>query len=223
MQKITWFFLIIYCITVFIYAARPLNTDDARVVSKNHCQLETWSEFHFNKSSEIWALPSCNIFWDTEITLGGMVGLESNSVQFQIKKLFVNADEKQWGIGIALGNIYNYLIGADSANDIYIYIPATITFFDSRIAFHFNVGYNLQSLSKGLYTLGIGTEIMLITQLYFIGEVYYSRFEPIMYQVGLRTWIIKDVLQIDSTYGNSFDGHNSFVSLGFRILPPRLF
>ncbi len=216
-------YLFVLLITLKLYAARPFNTDDARVVGKGQCQLETWVEMHMNEKSEIWALPSCNLIWDTEITLGGMIGLKSNSLQFQAKKLFVDAEKKDWGIGIAIGNIHNYLIGADSANDIYAYIPATFVFLDSKLAVHINVGYNMQSFKDGIYTLGAGLEAQIINRLYFIGEVYHSRFEPVMYQIGLRTWLIQDLLQIDMTYGNAFNDDAGFVSFGFRVLPPSFF
>ncbi len=213
--------LLIYILS--LHAARPFNTDDARIVAKKHCQMETWIEMHAQGNSELWALPSCNLFWDTEITLGGMLGLQSNSVQFQLKKLFVSADEKNWGIGIAVGNIHNYLFGADNANEIYAYIPSTFLFLDSKIALHVNVGYNLQSFMDGIYTLGAGMEIEALSRLYVIGEVYHSRFEPVMYQVGLRIWLVEDILQIDTTYGNAFHGGLDFVSFGLRILPPKFF
>ncbi|EMZ38423.1 hypothetical protein LS77_005245 [Helicobacter bilis] len=222
MFKKVAFLLILPCIYVMsLYAARPFNTDDARVVAKGHCQMETWIELHAQGDSELWSLPSCNLIWGTEITLGGMIGLQSNSVQFQLKKLFVDADEKDWGIGIAVGNIHNYLFGADNANEIYAYIPATFLFLDSKIALHVNVGYNLQSFMEGIYTLGVGLETEIVSRLYAIGEVYYSRFDPVMYQVGLRTWLVQDMLQLDATYGNAFYGGLDFVSFGLRILPPK--
>lgn len=216
-------FLLIYqlAMCISLHAARPFNTDDARVVERGHCQLETWIEVHAQGDSELWALPSCNILWDTEVTIGGMIGLQSNSVQFQLKKLFVSADENNWGIGIAIGNIHNYLLGADNANEVYAYIPATLLFLDSKIALHLNLGYNLQSFIEGIYTLGAGVEIEIISSMYAIGETYYSRFNPVMYQVGLRTWLVKDVFQLDFTYGNSMQGGLDFVSFGLRILPPK--
>ncbi|RDU64028.1 hypothetical protein CQA53_08055 [Helicobacter didelphidarum] len=213
--------LFMFCMLHYVYAARPMNTDDARITPRNQCQIETWAEFHFNGNSEVWALPGCNLFWDTEITLGGMIGLESDSIQFQVKKLFVDADKKNWGIGIALGNIHHFIVDSKSKNDLYLYVPATLTFFDSKLVFHANIGYNLQDFRSNIYSAGIGIEAGITEKIYFIGEVYYNRFDPLIYQVGLRTWIVQDSLQIDSTYGNSFDGKSSFVSLGFRILPQK--
>ena len=207
----------------FSFAARPFNTDDANIVGKNQCQLETWIAAYKDQSSEIWALPSCNFFWDIEIGLGGMMGLKTRLLQFQVKKLFVDTSKKGWGIGVTIGNTYNYLDIGNHNNNIYFYIPATIELLDARFIWHINAGYNIQSFRDSIWTLGIGMEVALTpNNIYIVGEVYYVRFDPIIYQIGLRTWLIKDILQLDSTYGNTFYGKNHFVSLGFRILTEKL-
>src|SRR3954469_10213462 len=52
-------------------AARPFFTDDARVVDKGHCQLETfYKEQRAYSGSEFWLLPACNPF-GVELTAGG--------------------------------------------------------------------------------------------------------------------------------------------------------
>lgn len=220
-KKVAFLFTFYLTIYIDLHAARPFNTDDARVIEKGYCQMEAWTEMHAKGNSELWVLPSCNLLWNMEITMGGMIGLQSNSIQFQVKKLFISADENSWGIGIAIGNIHNYLLGADDANEVYVYIPMTFLFLDSNFALHFNVGYNLQSFMSGIYTIGTGIEFKVLSNLYAISEIYYSRFTPAMYQAGLRTWLIKDILQLDFTYGNSMQGGFDFVSFGFRIQPPK--
>ena len=39
-------------------AARPLVTDDARIVDPKACQLETWTRFN-RGSTEHWVQPAC--------------------------------------------------------------------------------------------------------------------------------------------------------------------
>ncbi|SQB99653.1 hypothetical protein [Helicobacter fennelliae] len=201
----------------YVYAARPFLTDDARVVDRHHCQLESYIKV--NEQSEFWALPACNFLWNTELTLGAMVGIQTHSAQFQLKKLFVNTDEKGWGIGISVGNLYKFSATSKS-DDIYFYLPASVEFFDARLVTHLNVGYNLSELKNSIYTAGIGAEIALYKRkTYLVAETYYTRFEPLLYQVGLRTWLVQDIVQIDSTYGNAFSGKMGFVSIGLRFLP----
>ena len=42
------------------YAARPMLTDDARIVDPKACQLESWIR-DSKHITEYWALPSCNV------------------------------------------------------------------------------------------------------------------------------------------------------------------
>ena len=42
------------------WAARPMITDDARIVDEHACQLESWWRKQ-GEHSELWALPGCNI------------------------------------------------------------------------------------------------------------------------------------------------------------------
>lgn len=223
LKKFAFFGIYLVIFTYIAYAARPMNTDDARVVPYGHCQLETWSEFHFAQNSEIWALPACNLFFDTEISLGGDIGFESSALRFQIKKLFVNADEKPWGIGIAIGNALRHTDPIHyNFDDFYFYVPASVVLLDSRLVFHLNIGYNWQSLRHHLFTAGLGMEAELTDRIFFIGEIYYTLGDPLIYQIGLRTWLIPDMLQMDSTFGSSVDSRDMFVSVGFRIISPRL-
>ncbi len=41
------------------HAARPMYTDDARIVDPKSCQVESWIRFN-RDSTEYWALPACN-------------------------------------------------------------------------------------------------------------------------------------------------------------------
>ena len=57
-------------------AARPFVTDDARVVDKGGCQVETFVKRQQRfKENEFWFLPACNP-WGAELTLG-YIGLNS--------------------------------------------------------------------------------------------------------------------------------------------------
>ncbi len=57
-------------------AARPMLTDDARIVDPKSCQLESWVR-DSKHVTEYWALPACNVGENLELTIGG--SLESDS------------------------------------------------------------------------------------------------------------------------------------------------
>ncbi len=52
------------------HAARPLITDDARIVDAGACQVESWLK-HGEGLREAWALPGCNFTGNLEVTAGG--------------------------------------------------------------------------------------------------------------------------------------------------------
>ena len=52
------------------HAARPLITDDARLVDAKACQVESWVRTN-KDSKEYWALPACNFTGNLELTFGG--------------------------------------------------------------------------------------------------------------------------------------------------------
>src|SRR5690349_17123527 len=71
------------------FAARPLITDDARIVDAKACQVETWVR-HNTDSTEYWALPACNPTGNVELTVGGALTRElgethTTDVQAQAK------------------------------------------------------------------------------------------------------------------------------------------
>lgn len=50
-------------------AARPMLTDDARIVDPKSCQLESWVR-DSKHVTEYWALPACNVGENLEVTIG---------------------------------------------------------------------------------------------------------------------------------------------------------
>lgn len=70
--------LIFFCSSAF--AARPMLTDDARVVDAKSCQLETWVRENID-STEYWALPACNFTGNLELTVGGAIAKDNNNTE----------------------------------------------------------------------------------------------------------------------------------------------
>lgn len=216
-----------------VYAARPMVTDDARVVDKHSCQLETWG-LYSKEVAEFWAVPGCNMFWNLEISLGGMMsnapidGKEEKFGTQQIvmgaKKIFNDLETEGYSYGIVLGNAYN-LLYSTYRNDYYLYLPVSLSFFDNTLLFHSNFGYKLKRNENEphIYHIGLGLERQITQRFWILGEWLYERTEPTKFQVGLRIWLLQDKIQLDGTYGNAFNGGQSWVSLGLRFLGPPMF
>ena len=88
---------------------------------------------------------------------------------------------------------------------------------------HANIGYALRRLDS-VWSLGLGMEVGLLRDaLYAVGEVYYSSRDSLLSQAGLRTWLVRDILQMDATYGYDFFSRDHFFSLGIRLIVEGLF
>ena len=89
-------------------AARPMLTDDARIVDPKSCQLESWVR-DSKHVTEYWALPACNVGENLEVTIGGSLEGENGHSSFanelyQIKSILQPIALNQTGFSIVLGN-----------------------------------------------------------------------------------------------------------------------
>jgi hypothetical protein len=213
-------------------AARPMNTDDARIVDAKACQLETWAKRH-SSSLELWAQPACNFTGNLELTVGGALtradGHSRTSGQMmQGKTLFKTMEPNGWGIGLAMGVSRDPEAG--SGHDWYGYVPTSFSWADDRMVIHTNVGWVRQQGTRRTHaTWGIGVEAQVLSRTWLIAESFAQAGQgrP-FYQVGVRHWLVPNRVQIDATIGNRFGGGNvpatggatneRWVSIGLRLL-----
>ncbi len=209
-------------------AARPMITDDARLVDAGACQLESWLQKRAD-GEEFWALPACNPGGNFELTLGGAVSRsegrrESGAQTIQGKTLFKPLDTNSYGIGLAAG--YTVPPGDAHGGSPYVYIPFSLSLADDRVLIHTNLGALRDRATRNTRTTwGIGTEVQTSERLYLIAESYGQDIGRPYYQVGLRYWLIQNVAQLDTTYGNRLgqpsDQH--WLSIGLRLISPSWF
>jgi hypothetical protein len=197
------------------HAARPFNTDDARVVDQGGCQIESfYKEQRTYSGTEFWFLPACNPF-GLEMTVGGnrIEGEDSLIVQGKVllKPLTTN------GVGFAIS-------GGFFGGDPYVNTIASFSFLGDRSVVHLNAGAirdNDAQLLRG--TWGVGLEQTLYApRLYGILESYGQRGDKATIHYGLRVWLVPNRFQIDATHGDQSAGPDAparhFNSVGVRIL-----
>ncbi|MDR2508162.1 MAG: hypothetical protein LBD67_09275 [Candidatus Accumulibacter sp.] len=208
------------------YAARPMMTDDARIVDPKSAQLETWVN-KYRSDVEYWALPAFNFTGNLELTLGGArtrgdTGIRTTDQTFQLKTLFNPLEPNKWAWGLVVGNTRHPAAPAGaSVSDLYAYIPASFSFRDDRFVLHANLGWLREKTTRrNLATWGIGSEARLNERSWFIAETFGQEREKPLYQIGFRLWLIPDRVQIDTTYGNRFGGGSEerWFSIGLRLL-----
>ncbi|MFZ5594440.1 MAG: hypothetical protein ACOY4D_09335 [Pseudomonadota bacterium] len=208
-------------------AARPMITDDARVVDTKACQAESWVKFNKN-GEEYWALPACNFTGNFELTLGGAVGKDetgssATDIVFQGKTLLKPLKTNGYGVGLAFGYVAHSAINPNRnlLGDFYGYVPVSFSFEEDRHVLHTNLGF-LHSREKNTVnmTWGLGMEIQAVSNLFVIAETFGQSQGEFYYQAGLRYWIMPGHIQLDTTYGDRFGwgGDSRWFSIGLRLI-----
>lgn len=211
-----------------VFAARPLITDDARIVDPKSCQLESWMQFQ-SGGNEYWALPGCNFTGNLELTLGGSLqrvdgALDATNVQFQAKTLLKPLETNGYGIALSGGAIHHpnaeqrKLFG-----NLYLNVPVSFSFADDRFVAHLNVGANRDTENdQTRMTWGVGTETQLHPRVYLVAETFGENRGKPSFQAGFRFWVVQDRVQVDTAYGNVFGGGTGerFFTIGLRLLSP---
>lgn len=191
-------------------AARPFITDDARVVDKGHCQVETfYKEQRRYSGSEFWFMPACNPF-GVELTVGrNRIEDERNTI-VQGKVLLKELQPNGVGFAASVGSF---------GGDPYVNGIASASFRDDRAVVHANVGV-IRNPDADRHTWGLGLEALLAApRWYGIAEVFGQRGDTPTLHYGLRYWVIPNRFQIDATRGEqSADPERRFYSIGLRFI-----
>ena len=212
-----------------LHAARPMITDDARVVDARACQVESWVRRN-EGSTEFWAIPACNLTGNLEIAMGGSRTREAGDtrttdVQVQGKTLFKPLETNGWGIGLAIGHLRHPDEGGRGgfARGLYGYVPLSVSFADDLAVLHVNAGLMRPAgESRHRVTAGVGAEVRLHPRLFFIPEVFRQEAGRPFFQTGFRFWVVPERFQVDATYGDRIGGAGAqhWFSIGMRLISP---
>lgn len=210
-------------------AARPMVTDDARVVDPKSCQLESWTRFN-RSSTEYWLLPGCNFGERFELSAGGARGdsaggTTTTDVVYQAKALLRLLQPDGWGLAAALGSVQHPAIdqGSNLLGDVYLNVPLSVSFNQDRQVLHLNAGWLHDKAGRQeRATWGVGSEAWLGARSQLIAESYGQSGQAPYYQAGLRFWLVPQRVQIDATSGGQIgegsDGR--WLTVGLRLLSP---
>ncbi|HUQ74919.1 MAG TPA: hypothetical protein VM183_09355 [Burkholderiales bacterium] len=196
------------------YSARPFFTDDARVVEKGHCQIETfYKDQRTYAGSEFWFLPACNPSFvpmanGLELTVAANRIEGDRNTIVQAKYLFKELQTN--GIGFA-GSAGTF------GGETFVNGIASFSFLDDRAVVHANLGRFRETGA----TWGLGLEALLSApRVYGILETFGQRGEAATYHYGIRFWVIPNRFQIDATRGDQGGGDpdRRFYSLGLRFI-----
>ena len=211
------------------FAARPFNTDDARLVDAGGCQIETFvkKQSKFDER-EAWFLPGCNPGGNLELTFGGLnirndPEGRASAVIAQGKTLLRPLRTNDYGVAATLGTARQRTFSADPASrwSPFLNLISSVSLRDDVVVIHANAGA-LDDRNTGVLrpTWGLGAEVLVAPNLYAIVETYGQKGEKAAQQIGLRYWIVPNRLQVDGTLGSqrSAPPARNWTSLGLRIL-----
>ena len=227
---------IIFCLALLIsassFAARPFMTDDARLTTAGSCQVESWVRI-YKDSNEKWALPACNPTGNFEITVGGghtknTGEVATNDYVLQGKSLFRELTTNGYGWGLAVGQINHpsTTAGPNSLGNTYAYIPLSVSTLNDKVIYHTNLGWlRDKAKSENRMTYGFGAEIQTSSRFIFIAESFGDSKAKPYWQTGGRYTLIPNLLQIDTTIGQQFNGitNTRWISFGLRYIPDSIF
>jgi hypothetical protein len=198
-------------------AARPLLTDDARVIDDGGCQLESWVQ-RARGEQQAWALPACSAGAGSEWAAGAWRAIPRGSSEtgsvFQYKRVLKEMQPGGWGMAVTLGTL-----AQGGALQPFINFPLTWLSAREALALHVNVGRAAQDGSvTAHWTRGLALEQRLSTDWWLIAEHHVPTGTSRLWQVGIRWWIWTDRLQLDATRGVlTMDQRNApAISIGLR-------
>lgn len=211
------------------HAARPMVTDDARIVDPGACQIETWRRGD-RGSYESWALPACNFTGNLEVTLGATDQPEASGgraadIVLQGKTVFKTLETNGYGYGLVVGGVSHSdrIAQQESVGSIYGYVPISKSFHDDRLIVHVNLGaLQNRDVDTKAFTWGVGGEFNVTSRVALIAETYGNNHSQPFVQGGLRIWIVPNRFQVDTTIGaQSGDfGPTRWWTIGMRLISP---
>ena len=207
------------------HAARPMMTDDARIVDAKACQVESWVTGNHDGNAYS-VFPACNFTGNLELTMGGTHTVAHGHSQItdqvlQGKTILRPLQPNDWGLGLAVGTVGHPQ--ADARRDWYAYVPVSISLRDDAAVMHANIGWLRDgSARRDRLTWGLGTEAQLGARTWLIAEIFGQNQGRPMHHFGLRYWLVADRVQLDVTYGNQngMPAQARWWSVGLRLLTP---
>jgi len=210
-------------------AARPMVSDDARIVDTKGCQLESWGRINRQGAHQFWAVPACTPVEGLELTLGGAAERHEGSPRLsdtlaQAKWVLRPLQPNDWGLALSLGrSVKRALPGESDVASHYVNLPLSFSRRDDGLLLHLNLGLRQDKLErKDHATWGASTELLLRPGLQLIAEGFGESGSRPLLHAGLRYWLVPDRVQMDTTYGTQarWGTQQRWITIGVRLLWP---
>jgi hypothetical protein len=183
------------------HAAPPLNTDDAGVLPPGACQLELRVRGGAHPQQQ-YMQPSCNPGGPIEWALNVAHAVPADAPAQTLLGL-------QGKTPLAAGDGYGATFSAAVVHELRRGVPATTGFAtligsiapSSALAAHLNLGLSQVRGRHAVANWGAALELAVGDAWTLLGERYGERHGRPATQIGARTWLRPNVLQLDATLG----------------------
>jgi hypothetical protein len=168
--------------------------DDANMLDRGQCHVETWGEVYQRGGELFHVAPGCRAGF-TELSLA----FEYDNVDFEpIKSLepqiktVLNPDDD-----VRVAFVFNSAIETGGRHgESNIYIPLTVDKIDG-IEIHANLGYSWERGEHSSLIWGFAAEPAITQRLHAIGEIAQLADKQRIIQLGLRYYLIPELLNFD--------------------------
>jgi hypothetical protein len=212
-------------------AAEPFVTDDARILERGACQLETGTRRQ-PAAREFWLLPTCNLWLNIEAQFGRTTAVADDQARsvsnvVQLKGLWRELERDGYGIGWSVSSEARRhpATGQKRVSEHEVTLLASRAVLSDKFTVHANFGgrWNRDD-QRGALTAGALGELELNSRVALLAEVYGSSHVRRGFQAGMRVSVIPDHLDLTLTRGG--DDRNErgsrYWALGIQIVSPKL-
>ena len=212
-------------ISLSALAGEPLATEDASILPKGACQLETWFR-HERNVDVLWALPACSPNDHVELALGGAVYRDDESgrhalVALQAKPMLYRDPGERFALAAVFAAARDTGRGHSGSgfHDALAALVTSFGFLDSALRVHVNggIGWSHAEFTTGIF--GAAIEYDPVERWTLMGEVFRDSPGRPSFQLGVRYTAIEDRLELFASGGDRVHGGGDgpFFKAGLRL------
>jgi hypothetical protein len=220
--------LLLPCLAAFALpalAGEPLATEDASILPKGACQLETWVR-HERHVNQFWALPACSPNEHVELALGGAIYRDEETgrhavLQLQAKPILYRDPGERYAVAALFAAVRD--TGREHVrggfHESLAALVASFDFPDSALRVHVNagIGHSHREFTTAIY--GAAIEFDAAARWTLLAEVFRDAPGRPNAQAGVRYTVIEDALELFASIGERIGGGGDgpFVKAGLRL------